>query len=223
MQVRGNFIYLLLSLLAFLSFMALFTQYPQLGGWRLLSIAFLFSLIVAIWSLVKDRVWFKTGVVLASIAAVTVVVQFFNNNPWLIYLNLATVFCFYLMTTWIAFLEMARPSAIDVNKIIGSICVYLLVGINWAFLYYFAEAMHPGSFNGLNVPDMELRLFELTYYSYVTLSTLGYGDITPAQPIVQTLAVLEALFGQFYIAILVAILVGTHISSSKLFKPNNDK
>ncbi len=223
MQVRGNFIYLLISLLGFLTFMAIFTQYPQLGGWRLLSIAFEISLIVAIWSLVRDRAWFKAGVMLAGIAAVTVVLQFFNNSQWLVYLNLATVFSFYLMTTLIAFMEMARPSAIDINKIIGSICVYLLVGINWAFLYYFAEALQPGSFNGLNISNLELRLFELTYYSYVTLSTLGYGDITPAQPIVQTLAVLEALFGQFYIAILVAILVGTHISSGKLFSANKDK
>jgi len=50
------------------------------------------------------------------------------------------------------------------------------------------------------------------YYSYVTLSTLGYGDITPVTPIARTLSFLEALFGQFYIAILVASFVGMHIS-----------
>jgi len=52
----------------------------------------------------------------------------------------------------------------------------------------------------------------LLYYSYVTLSTLGYGDITPVTPIARTLSFLEALFGQFYIAILVASFVGMHIS-----------
>lgn len=223
MQVRGNFIYLLISLLGFLAFMAIFTQYPQLGGWRLLSISFEISLIIAMWTLVKNRLWFIAGVVLASIGAITILLQFFSDNPWLIYLNMAAVFCFYLMTTVIALLEIARPTAIDLNKIMGSICVYLLAGINWAFLYYFAELLHPGSFQGLTITHMELRLFELSYYSYVTLSTLGYGDITPVQPIVQTLAIIEALFGQFYIAILVAILVGTHISSGRVFRGDDNK
>ena len=220
MQVRGNFIYLLVSLLGFLAFMAVFTQYPQLSGWRLLSIAFEVSLIVAIWSLVRDRTWFIAGVVLVCIGAVAIVAQFFFSTMWLVYFNLVVIFSFYLMTTVIAFMEMARPSLIDLNKIIGSICVYLLVGINWAFLYYFADVMQPDSFKGLAVTNIEMRLFELTYYSYVTLSTLGYGDITPVQPIVQTLAFLEALFGQFYIAILVAILVGTHISHHRRFPPD---
>lgn len=218
MQFRGNFIYLLISLLGFLAFMAIFTQYPQLGGWRLLSIAFEISLIIAIWSLIRDRAWFIAGVVLAGIGAVIIVLQFFIDHVWLVYLNLSTVFGFYLMSTVIAFVEMARPAAIDANKIIGSICVYLLMGLNWAFLYYFSELLQPGSFQGLTITHMEHKLFELTYYSYVTLSTLGYGDITPVQPIVQTLAIIEALFGQFYIAILVAILVGTHISSSRRYQ-----
>ena len=123
MQVRGNFIYLLISLLGFLAFMAIFTQFPQLGGWRLLSFAFEVSLIIAIWSLIKDRTWFIAGVVLAAIGAVIIMLQFFSNSPWLIYLNLTTIFSFYLMTTVIAFLEVARPGAINVNKIIGSICI----------------------------------------------------------------------------------------------------
>lgn len=213
MHVRGNFIYLLVSLLGFLAFMAIFTQYPKLGGWRLLSIAFEASLIVAMWSLVKQRTYFIIGVILVSVGAIAILAQSLNNYPGLIYLNMAAVFAFYLMTTAIAFGEVIRPTPIDLNKIIGSICIYLLAGINWAFMYYFADLIHPGSFSGISITDVELRLFEMTYFSYVTLSTLGYGDVLPIEPVVQTLAVIEALFGQFYIAILVAILVGTHISA----------
>ena len=203
--------------------MAIVAQYPQLGGWRLLSITFEISLIVAMWTLVKNRTWFIAGIVLASIGAIAILAQSFSHNLWLVYLNMGAVFCFYLMTTAIAFMEVIKPTSIDTNKIMGSICVYLLVGINWAFLYFFADTLHPGSFKGMVIENMELRLFEMTYYSYVTLSTLGYGDITPVEPIVQTLAVIEALFGQFYIAILVAVLVGTHISSNKPPQPGAKK
>ncbi len=215
MQARGNFLYLLVSLLLFLGFLAVLHQYPHIGGGRLISIAFVFSLVIAIWSLVKERLWLMAGITLAGIAAITAVLQIFFSSEWLIEINLVAVFVFYVMSTVIAFMALIRSSTIDMNKIVGSICVYLLAGINWGFLYYFAEILQDGSFKGFVSTDTGGDLFNLVYYSYVTLSTLGYGDITPIRPIVQILAVMEALFGQFYIAILVAILVGTHISNRR--------
>ncbi len=215
MQVRGNFVYLLASLLGFLAFLAIITEYPQLGGWRLISIAFEVSLIVAIWSLVRKRTWFVVGMVLIVIGAMGVVAHFWTQALWTNVISLMVSFCFYLMTTLIAFQELFRPSPIDLNKIMGSVCIYLLAGLNWALLYYFEELLHPGAFAGLDTSSVEEMMFNLIYYSYVTLSTLGYGDITPLAPIAKVLAVLEALFGQFYIAILVAIIVGIHVSLRK--------
>ncbi len=215
MQARGNFLYLLVSLLLFLGFLAVLHQYPHIGGGNLISIAFVFSLVIAIWSLVKERLWLMAGIALAGIAAITAALQIFFVSEWLVEINLVAVFVFYMMSTAIAFMALIRSSTIDMNKIVGSVCVYLLAGINWGFLYYFAERLQGGSFDGFTSTDTGGDLFALIYYSYVTLSTLGYGDITPIRPIVQVLAVIEALFGQFYIAILVAILVGTHISNHK--------
>jgi len=94
----------------------------------------------------------------------------------------------------------------------GSICVFILVGICWSIFYFFESVVHPGAFSGIDAEFGKSRFTDLLYYSYVTLSTLGYGDITPVTPIARTLAYLEALFGQFYIAILVASFVGMHIS-----------
>jgi len=119
---------------------------------------------------------------------------------------------FYLFTTMLAFEAMFTGEQIDLNMIMGSVCVYILVGITWSILYFFESVIHPGAFNGIVVEVGKQRFSDLLYYSYVTLSTLGYGDITPVTPIARTLAFLEALFGQFYIAILVASFVGMHIS-----------
>ncbi len=214
MTVRGNFIYLLISLLTFLVLLAVMKQYPQIGGNRFISILIEATLMVAIWSLVRNKFWFYVGVALIGIGAVGIVLQFLFDIEGLHLINIITVFLFYFMSTVIAFEALLSPTAIDINKIIGSISVYLLVGINWAFIYYFAELATPGSFSGYSLdPQGKATLFDLIYYSYVTLSTLGYGDITPLTPVVRALAMIEALFGQFYIAILVAVLVGTHIST----------
>ena len=97
----------------------------------------------------------------------------------------------------------------------GSICVYILVGISWSIFYFFVSVIHPGAFDGITEIGAKQQFTDLLYYSFVTLSTLGYGDINPVTPIARTLAYIEALFGQFYIAILVASFVGMHITSSQ--------
>ena len=70
----------------------------------------------------------------------------------------------------------------------------------------------PGSFAGITAGNVTELLNQLTYFSFVTLTTLGYGDILPLTPIATSLAYLEAVIGQLYIAILIAGLVGTHLS-----------
>ena len=215
MQIRGNFIYLLLSLLGFLAFIAVVTEYPELGDWGLVSFAFEVSLIIAVWSLVRQRLWFIIGVCLIVLGAISIVLQMLTDSLYAEIFGITVVFLFYIMTTFIAFRELFSRGPIDLNKIFGSICVYLLAGLNWAILYYYQSILNHDAFNGLEYSDLKEKMFNLIYYSYVTLSTLGYGDITPNSPIAQVLGVLEALFGQFYIAILVAILVGTHISSRR--------
>ena len=216
MTVRGNFAYLLASLLIFLALLAIIVQFPGFGDTRLLSILLELSLMLALWSLVKKRLWFMLGIALLVIGLAGIVLQFLFDITWLHVINVLTVFLFYFMSTLIAFSELLSPKPIDLNKIIGSVTVYLMVGMNWAFLYYFAELFLPGSFSGFSLQQSgDSILFDLIYYSYVTLSTLGYGDITPVAPIVRGLAMIEALFGQFYIAILVAVLVGLHISSHR--------
>ena len=214
MHVRGNFAYLLTSMLGFLLVTAILAQYPAIGGDQILMFVIEATLIVGIWSLVRQRFWFMAGVVLIAIGAMNIILDAIFNHSWAPYINLIVALLFYLFTTVIAFRSLLTGNRINLNMIMGSICVYILVGISWSIFYFFVSVIHPGAFNGVTVIGAKQQFYDLLYYSFVTLSTLGYGDITPVTPIARTLAYIEALFGQFYIAILVASFVGMHISRS---------
>ena len=126
-------------------------------------------------------------------------------------------FCAYIVVAILS--EIFRKKTITLNMIYGSICVYLLIGLAWAYVYAVLENIHPGSFSfplhyfqaHPSLSESQSQSSLLFYYSYVTLSTLGYGDITPVTHPAQSIAVLEAITGQFYLAVLVARLVGIHI------------
>ncbi len=215
MHVRGNFAYLLISLLGFLLLTSVLAQYPAIGGDQILMFVIEATLIVGIWSLVRHRFWFMAGVVLIAIGAMNIILDAIFNHSWAPYINLIVALLFYLFTTVIAFRSLLTGNRINLNMIMGSICVYILVGISWSIFYFFVSVIHPGAFNGVTVIGAKQQFYDLLYYSFVTLSTLGYGDITPVTPIARTLAYIEALFGQFYIAILVASFVGMHITNSQ--------
>ncbi len=212
MQVRGNFAYLLISLLGFLLIIAILDQYPLIGGDQALMFLIEITLIIGVWSLVRQRFWFVFGLVLIAIGGINILLDMFFTHTWAHHVNLLVALLFYLFTTVIAFKSLLTGRQIDLNMIMGSICVYILVGMSWSIFYYFEAVIHVDAFRGISQVGVKETFVELMYYSFVTLSTLGYGDITPQTPIARTLAYLEALFGQFYIAILVASFVGMHIS-----------
>ena len=85
--------------------------------------------------------------------------------------------------------------------------------MTWTFAYLLVEQLQPGALNGLEHQDWQDNLHTVFYFSYVTLTTLGYGDITPAAPVSRFLAYSEAIVGQFYLAILVASLIGARLSA----------
>jgi voltage-gated potassium channel len=105
------------------------------------------------------------------------------------------------------------------DAIFGAVCGYLLLGIIWNLLYSAVESTAPGSFqlsaSGRNDPlASRLDRSALSYYSFITLTTVGYGDVTPTTPLARTLSWMEALTGQFYLAILVAGLVGFKVTQN---------
>jgi hypothetical protein len=116
--------------------------------------------------------------------------------------------------------QVFREGPVTGYRIQGAIVVYLLLGLIFSSAYEIVERAVPDSFSysspGAAGSGINFRLTHgLVYYSFVTLTTLGYGDITPVHPVARSLAVAEALIGQLYPAILIARLVSLEIESRR--------
>ena len=112
------------------------------------------------------------------------------------------------LCVWVIFLYVLRSREVTVDTLFASIVAYVFIALAFSRVYEITQTIHPGSFGPSEAPYSSL---ELSYFSLVTIATLGYGDILPRSPLTQVLAVLEAVVGQFYVAVLVAWLVSTYI------------
>ena len=122
--------------------------------------------------------------------------------------------------------HVLRSGRITADKIFAAICVYMLIGYAWAFAYALLDEMQPGSFAVLAEtprPDYAAQVMQLRYFSFTTLTTVGYGDILPRSPATRTMAVLEAVMGQIYLTVLVARLVGLHIVQASSAHSREDR
>jgi len=123
------------------------------------------------------------------------------------------VLLFFYATVKI-FITLIRSREVTTEVLFAAVCVYLLIGLSWASLYVLIDLANPGSFidtSGHAVMTSPRYLF----FSFVTLTTVGYGTMTPATDQARSLAMMEAIVGQIYITILVARLVGLHISKPR--------
>ena len=116
------------------------------------------------------------------------------------------------LTAIILWHTLAEESKITADTLYGVVCVYLLSGLTWSSLYTLIEVAQPGSFYVSSAQNMDqvINWSDLLFFSFATLTTLGYGDITPVTSVARSLALLEAVFGVLYNAILIARLVGLY-------------
>lgn len=118
-------------------------------------------------------------------------------------------------------LHLFASTRVTGDTIAAALCVYLLIGVLWSIIYSLIDVALPGSFGFVYGEDEavlmgfagERMIFSL-YYSFVTLSTLGYGDVVPVSYPARMFAAVEAIVGQVYLVVLVARLVGIHIAES---------
>lgn len=123
---------------------------------------------------------------------------------------LSILFMGFIVGIILSYLFTEKEITSDV--IMGAICGYFMIGFLWNNVYALLEVLEPNSFQFSQASTAGAPNF--IYYSFVTLTTLGYGDITPVSNPAQSLSLLEAVMGQLYLAILVARLVGIHIAQS---------
>jgi voltage-gated potassium channel len=120
---------------------------------------------------------------------------------------------FFIFTAVKTAKQVLFTGEIDGNKILGAVCLYLLLGLIWAVTYTLLQLEFPNSFQVMHGNSQWFTLFpDFIYFSFFTITTLGFGDISPTLPVARFLVYLEAIIGQFYLAILVDSLVGSRLS-----------
>ena len=141
-----------------------------------------------------------------------------HEAHWLIVVSAFFAMSFFALTVVVLLWRaLGSGATVTADTIAGAVCAYLLLGVVWAFAFSMIELAHPGAFlvNGAPMTALtgtpKILRQELLYMSLVTLSTVGYGDIVPALPPARMLAVLEAVTGQIYLAVLIGGLVGMHM------------
>ncbi len=212
---KNNFVYLTVGIVVLLFVGAISDQFSGLVGHQLVQAFSVINIVVGIYGFRSTQKWLHSGTGIAvsiiAVVAIGVVLELLH----LYYLHLFLLFGFYLWAIWLAARQVLFTGVVDTNRIVGAICIYLLMGLIWALMYMFLARAIPGAFNGLEQLVWYDNFANVSYYSYVTLTTLGYGDISPAVPIARFLVYMEAVVGVFYMAILVASLIGVGIAENK--------
>lgn len=132
---------------------------------------------------------------------------------------------FFTFTTGVILRQLHHEKGVSLDSVYGAFCGYLLVGLVFGHLYSILELLRRGSFVGAGFinPHPDDYHFLLTYFSFLTLTTVGFGDIIPATDAARGLTVVEAVLGQFYIAVLVAELIGKRSSQPRSDTPPDAK
>ena len=210
---NNNFIYLTVSLVVLLMVASLVDQYPFPLGQHIVQALTILTVASGVVGLRGSRLHMRTRIGFLLGVVFIVLLGLILDASGLQYTHLLLLNAFYGWATWLAAKQVLFTGAIDGNKIVGAICIYLLMGLIWALAYLIIAQAIPGAFTGLEQLPWYDNFADVAYYSYVTLTTLGYGDISPVAPVARFLVFMEAIVGVFYMAILVASLVGIRTSA----------
>lgn len=213
-RVLGRFGVLLIALIFFLVTTP-FAEHTPMGEMRF-RIMFTLVLLVGVYTM-SDRhgFWVALGLGLLSFVGswIETFVELDRALVWAY--GASVVFLGYVALVVLA--AVLRERRVTTDTVLGGICVYFLIGVAWTLLYAIVIVLQPEAIliGGEPIEDsLEEGASALLYFSFVTLTTLGYGDVAPHTDIARMLAAGEAVIGQLFIAVLIARLVGMHISTT---------
>jgi voltage-gated potassium channel len=210
-----NFGYLLGGILAFMLIGPIARQLFGAADGLIMMGAFTAMMFIGVWSLVETRLVFISGLLLAVTSVGLAVINDYYPSKGLDFTLMAILLTFTVISASLATTHLFGDDRVSANRLMGGICIYLLIGLTWSVLYSALMLMDPTSFAGFSVTGEESTYWEMTYFSFVTLTTLGYGDITPVTSGAKALAYSEAVAGELYIAVLIGALVGSYMSEKK--------
>lgn len=214
---KDNFFYLLSSLLFLLLSSAIVAQFAlhSLLGQSLVMALTVVSMCIGVWSLRSNKNSFNSAIVLIFTCALFSSIIVFLDQVNLSFIHLLFMLFFFLLTLKLAAQQALFSAQITYNSIVGSICIFLLLGLIWVILYLLINEFSDNAFLGLNFQSWQDNFPDLIYFSFITLTTTGFGDIIAISPIARFLVYIESIVGVFYMAIVVASLIGASLNNSK--------
>ena len=212
---------LTVMLLLLLSFIFILVPTVDRGKYSalLLKVIYSFILITGILSVAKQK---KHLIVVSIFAIIGFIANWLSQvsptKPLLILHDFTTIF-FNAVFALAILIKTFKEGEITYHRIVGSIVVYLMVGLIFTYIFHAVYLVNgPSSFNNISGAGLK----EFAYFSFTSLTTMGYGDITPVHPLARSLANSEALIGQLYPAILIARLVSMEFDSSLKKRGNSN-
>jgi voltage-gated potassium channel len=196
---------------------------PLLSEWGfgyaadILQVFLVLAITASLITIVNQRLLFVLLVILFLRAVLRLLYLLFHFNvmlppgEWL-----QVVFCSMVVVVILRYVMQAKEVNNDV--VFAALCVYLLFGLLFGFIYFIVEGMWPGSLvhTRAGLPFTGgIQLSQTIYFSFVTLATLGYGDIIPASEVIRSLAIIQTICGQVYLVVLFARLVTLYGGTSK--------
>ena len=217
----GKYFYLLLLLLIWL------IGYPLVADFPIARIAFsvllTLTLLASVYAVSQKGHVVRTGLVLAILTFIFEWSAFKFQFWWLEFATVVLFFLFSAYITGMIVIHVVRQRRVTTDEIFAAISAYLMIGMTGALLFVLIDLVVPGSLTISSSlvtggPEVIFQRDEFgiyLYYSFVTLTTLGYGDINPVSTLARVFSYLIAVTGQIYLTVLIAWLVGLYISQSR--------
>jgi voltage-gated potassium channel len=204
-----NFFFLLLSLLILLVSEPFL--YSLQYGHLIFLIIFVVVFLGGIYAIGKrNRAIYLTAVVLIFAAIIFRAIEKLLPTEFTFIISIILGVIAICFVTIALLIHIFRDRRITLNEIYAAICVYLLIGIMWGFIYYLAMALNPAAIASPVIPhSVDEYLSQALYFSFITLTSTGYGDIYPIASLLRVASYMEAIVGQLYLVVLIGWMVGT--------------
>ena len=213
--MKSRFLYIVLSLMLVI----LITPYLRYAGKTGHIVTTLLAIMIPLtsfYALTADR---KRAIIILFIAAPFVifdVMSMWFTNPYLTIaaISFAIVLYFYIIVLLVS--NLLSYKVVTADLIYCAISTYFLIAIMWSGVYMVLEHISPDSFSGISDPG------DFLYFSFVTLTTVGFGDISPQSILSKRLVIFEAAMGGIYLAVIIAMIVGRYMSMKDIQDSENE-
>ena len=185
-------------------------------GKGLLETLFIATLLTGLRAIGVNKGLFRFEVILLAASLVLNIAGGLSGNENLFFIGIAGRALFMTLVSLAILSNLFRSQKVTSDSLAGAVCIYLMIALIWGYLFLLIEALVPGSFSftqGGQAMDLWLsrEFYPFFYYSLITMTTVGFGDMLPITTVARTLTTVEAIVGQVYLTILVARLVGMYL------------